>query len=250
MNLSRLLVACLLLVLLLPAAAVAAPVSELAAEVVALRGEVEQLESDLARTRSRQEAELASLADRNAELEVLIQREELRLSTVRGRIEQQQRTSEQRDEASTALVPLLLDGVEALRAQVQGSLPHRLDDRLEELDELAEDLRRGSLDPHDAAARLLQFIEDELDLREGCGLDRQPVQLGEERMLARTIHVGMVALFIELEDGRHAMALPGEEPSLLEGEEARAARDLFDSFARQVRSGDFELPIPPPRRTP
>jgi len=230
-----------------PATAQPSP-AKLAKEIAELRVEVERIESDLGIQRAQQEAELRSLVDQQAELDVLIQREELRVQTVRAEIERLRKESQQLDASTRDLVPVLLDQVARLRTNADEGLPFRIDDRRAELDEIADGVRLGTLDPRTTSARLWQHVEDELKLRDECGLSRQAIELDGERMLVRVAHVGMVALYARTDDGRYAMAQRdggGWRFEELDGDEARAAADLFDSFDKQVRSGQFTLPLPP-----
>ncbi len=232
-----------------PAAAQDADYTALAKELAALRAQVEQAESELRSQRARSEASIRSLVEQRSELEVMIQREQLRLDSTREEILALQQAAQDRSTEVQALAPIVVQHAEALMEQAAQAVPYRLDDRLAELELVRDGVQSGAMDPRTGASRLWRHVEDELKLCEESGLSRQAVELSEGSVLAQVAHLGLVALYFQTDDGRYGHATRDGEVwtySVATGQAERAVADLFDALRKSVRSGSFTLPLQPP----
>lgn len=241
----------LVLSLALPAPTLAAEpdYTALANELADLRAQVERAETELTTRRGRAEAALHALAEQQSELQVLTQREQLRLDGAREQILELQAAAGDRGAEVQALAPVVARHAEALMAEARRAAPFRLEDRLAELEVVRDGVVSGAMDPRAGAARLWRHVEDELKLCEEAGLARQAVPLEGGAVLAQVAYLGLVALFFHTDDGRFGRAVPAEDGwryEVLGGEAARALAELFDALGKSVRSGAFRLPLEPP----
>ncbi|MFH1463770.1 MAG: DUF3450 family protein [Pseudomonadota bacterium] len=241
----------LILALALPVRALAEEpdYAALAVELAELRAEVERTETALTARRAHAEASLHALVEQQSELQVLIQREQLRLDGAREQILELQAAAGDRGAEVQALAPIVVRHAEALMAEARRAAPFRLEDRLAELEAVRDGVASGAMDPRAGAARLWRHVEDELKLCEEAGLARQAVPLEGGAVLAQVAHLGLVALFFRTDDGRFGRAVPADDGwryEVLGGGAARALATLFDALDKGVRSGAFRLPLEPP----
>jgi hypothetical protein len=218
----------------------------LARSLIALRGEVEQINGELDVLREEQRATLQGLSAQKAELEAQVERQGLQLTELEAKLAERNAASAQASDASTSLAPVLLSAIEALRGYIASSLPFKTDERLAGLDEIRVVIENGTLPPTRAANRLWAYIEDELRLTRETGLYQQTVGLGKERVLAQVAKVGTVLLFYKTEDGRVGRAQRAGDTWRFVPIDDEASRTqvlaLFDSLGKQIRQGYFELP--------
>lgn len=219
----------------------------LAAGLVALRAEVEQLNTELELAREETRTTLAGLAAQRAELQAQLDRQAL---TTR---EQAQKLDEARQRVAEAgiegddLRPVLLDAIAALENHVGTTLPFKREERLAALAQLRERVDTGQVPPHRAASQVWAFVEDELRLTRENGLFSQTIELDGERVLADVAKIGNVLLYFRTSDGRIGRLVDagGSWRYVVTSDSADIARidTLFDAFRKQIRQGWFELPL-------
>jgi len=236
----------LALALLSPAAARAGDQSQLAAELSRLRGEVEALSSELDAKKEDHRARLRSLASRKADLEMEIQREELRLRQARATRAKQRARVSRIEERKHALGPVLLEALDLLREATRNGLPFQLQGRLADLDRLESQLADRTLTSPAVLARLWSKAEDEFRLARENGLYKQVIEVGGEEVLADVARVGMIMLFFRTPDdgyGRAVRTADGWAYRLYHDEnDIQLVAALFDALKKRIRTGFFELP--------
>jgi hypothetical protein len=226
----------------------AQPASDpLTERVITLRGEVEQLNSDLTLLREEQRSVLAGLNAQRAELSASVDRQQLLAREAQAKLAEAEAQAQAAGASGDTLSPLLLEAIDALAAQVRGGLPFKVDERLGELEGFRTQLQNGTLSPSRGVNRLWAFFEDEFRLTRENSLHSQTLQLGNERVLAEVAKLGSMALYFRTQDGRLGQAQrTGAEWRFVEATEkadTQRIAALFDALGKQIRSGYFELPL-------
>lgn len=241
--------AALLALALLAVAAPAAAQSGadgLADELVRLRSEVEQRNSELELLREEQRTVLAGLNAQKAELEAGLERQRFAATEARGKLEAQRQAAAEAGLAGDALAPQLHAAIDRLQAHVSAGLPFKRDQRLASLAEFRTQLDNGSIAPERAVNRLWAFFEDEFRLTRENGLHSQTIELDGERVLAEVAKLGSMLLYFRTQDGDYGRAVGGPEGwrfERIDGAGAGQVAALFDSLRKQIRQGYFELPL-------
>ncbi len=229
-----------------PSASAQESLETLARELVAMRGEVEQLQSRLDELQQAQRARRLALAGQRAELEGKLRQARLQEKQLRRSLEEQREAIRRAQSEDQALAPLLHRLIERQRQRVQSGLPFKTQERLALLDEIQTELEHGVISAAQAATRLWAFIEDEARLARESGLYRQPVDIGGEIVLAEVARLGLIALFYRSPEGRVGYLQRDENAwrarPITDPEAGRQVDELFEALARQVHSGFFLLP--------
>lgn len=228
-------------------AGVAAAQQPLAERLIALRGEVEQLNNELELLREEQRTTLAGLNAQQAELRASVDRQQLAATEARRKLDEASAAASAAGASSDTLKPKLLEAVDALTQSVRSGLPFRIDERLGELAQFRSEIENGSVPAPRAVNRLWAFYEDEFRLTRDNSLSAQTIAIGDERVLADVAKVGSMALYFRTADGRVGRAVAADggwrfQPEANAVEQTRI-RVLFDALAKQIRQGYFELPV-------
>lgn len=233
--------------------AAAVPVSaqdeadELAQGLIRLRGEVEQLNSELELLREEQRVMLAGLNQQKAELSNSAERQGLAAREAREKLVAKQAEIEAAGASGDNLRPALLSAIEALKTHIQSGLPFKIEERLGELDRFRGELENGSVPAQRGVNRLWAYFEDEFRLSRDNSLHTQTIQLGDERVLADVAKLGSMALYFRTRDGRLGQAQRQGSGwvfvELTDESQQAQVRNLFDSLGKQIRQGWFELPL-------
>ncbi len=219
---------------------------ELAERLAELRSEVDSLSSKVDQKKQRMKSRLRSLQQQRSEVELEIEKTRSQVERLRRSVRDKRESIEQHETAADELKPAVARALETVRESVRAGPPFKRRERLEELDDLEEQLNEDLLSPQKTASRLWQFVEDELRLGAESGMYRQVVELDGEQVLADVARVGMVMLYFRTDDGRVGVARRGEEGWRWHPIEREAARkridELFASFDRGISVGFFTLP--------
>jgi hypothetical protein len=218
----------------------------LAARLAALRAEVEDLSERLTAEKSDARHELQALARQQADLQLELDREQVRIDKLRAALANKRDHIEQTSTAENDLSPVYDAATAGLRAYIERSLPFRRDERLAEITKIDDQLRTGVLTYPRALTRLWGLIEDELRLTRESGGYRQTVTIDGSEVLAEVVRVGMVMLFFKTDDGALGYARRTDAGWVFvraaSAEERTQIRTLFDSLQKQIRVGAFVLP--------
>ncbi|MCB9679851.1 MAG: DUF3450 family protein [Alphaproteobacteria bacterium] len=220
--------------------------SDLAQRLSDLRTDVEGLSETLELEQDALKSELRTSELRKAELESRIRAEELRLQELERLVAKQREILSADAVADEVLGPVIADGIARLRREVEAGLPYRVQERLDGLDQLANQVQAGTLDPRRAVGRLWQFVEDELRLTRENILDRQVVQVDGKDTLVRVARLGMIGLFYRTDDGRYGQAVRTASgwswTPLTDPDDVERLDALYDALGKQIRVGWFDLP--------
>jgi len=223
----------------------------LAERLVNLRGQVDELQSELDIRREEHKNRMVYLTAQLAELEANRDREELRVSQARESLESMREEIASGGVDSDALLPFTLEQIASLRSHISAGFPFKIVERLAELDELDSQLSNGVITAQRGINRLWAFIEDEIRISRENAIYSQSVLIDGRNVLVDVAKLGSVMMFFrtrDMEYGRAVYSPGGWRYELLESnsDQEQVAR-LFDSLRKQIRQGYFELPatLPP-----
>lgn len=246
----RLLAALAAMTAVLPLYAQQAPDS-LTERLITLRGQVDELQSELSLRREEHKNRMVYLTAQLAEIEASRDREELRVGQLQQDVDEMRQEIGEAGVSSESLTPFLKNQISALRGQVASGFPFKVKERLAELDELETQLDNGLLTAQRGVNRLWAFLEDEFRITRENAIYSQSIALNGENVLVDVAKIGNVMMYFRTRDLRYGRAVPtpqGWRFQLLDsaGDQEMVA-GLFDSLRKQIRQGYFELPqaLPP-----
>jgi hypothetical protein len=217
-----------------------------AERLAALRSEVAELSDTLDARREEIDARVRAYQAQQVDLEVQVQREELRLTQLQDLLEARRADEVDDADLEEALRPVVLGALAETRVRVAAGLPFRVDERLASLDEIRTAVEGGELAPTRALGRLWAFVEDDHRLARENALDRQTIVLGGVELLAEVARVGLVALYFRAPDGRVGFAVREGDGWTWQTVDGRADADriegLFETLGKGIRTGAFDLP--------
>lgn len=223
----------------------------LANRLVQMRGQVDELQTELALSRDEHKNRMAFLTAQLTELEASRDREALRLQQLEKELEKMRSDVAAAGDSSSVLEPVLLDQLSRLREQVGNGFPFKRGERLAELEEIETQLSGGVMTAQRAFNRLWAFVEDEIRISRENAIYSQSIALDGENVLVDIAKLGNAMMYFRTRDlkyGRAVESADGWRFELLSepADQQRTAR-LFDSLRKQIRQGYFELPNALPR---
>jgi hypothetical protein len=218
----------------------------LANRLIQLRGQVDDLQTDLNLKREEHKNRMTYLTAQLTETEASRDREALRVRQLEQDLQNMKEQVAAAGATSETLAPVVLRYLAELRAQVRTGFPFKVGDRLAELDEIETQLISNVITAHRAFNRLWAFVEDELRITRENAIYTQSISLNGENVLVDVAKLGNSMMYFRtraLQYGRAVETPGGWQFELLEsaGDQELVAR-LFDSLRKQIRQGYFRLP--------
>ena len=219
----------------------------LAERLVSLRGQVDELQSELDIRREEHKNRMVYLTAQLGDLQANRDREALRVSQLQENLEEIRTEIETAGLSSDSMVPFVLDQISVIRRQVSQGFPFKVQERLAELDELQTQLETGVTSAQRGINRLWAFVEDEIRITRENAIYSQSINIDGRNVLVEVAKLGSAMMFFRtraLEYGRAVYQAGDWKFELLESatSQEQVAR-LFDSLRKQIRQGYFELPI-------
>lgn len=223
----------------------------LANRLIQMRGQVDELQSELNLKREEHKNRMTYLTAQLTEMEANRDREALRVRQLEEDLEEMRTEVAAAGETSETLAPIVLNHVFALREQVQNGFPFKVNERLAELDDLENQLNSGVITAQRAFNRLWAFVEDEIRISRENAIYTQSISLNGKNVLVDVAKLGNAMMYFrtrDLEYGRAVASPTGWSFELLKStaDQEHVAR-LFDSLRKQIRQGYFQLPTALPQ---
>jgi hypothetical protein len=222
------------------------PADTLAGRLVQMRGQVDELQSELNLKREEHKNRMTYLTAQLTEMEANRDREALRIQQLEQELDRIRQQVAAAGATSESLAPLMQDSLAALRSQVQGGFPFKVGERLAALDEIESQLGGGVITAQRAFNRIWAFIEDEIRISRENAIYSQSIQLDGDNVLVDVAKLGNAMMYFRTRDLAYGRAVETPAGWRFEtfdsaADQERAAR-LFDSLRKQIRQGYFQLP--------
>lgn len=237
--------------ILLTAAAFSAPnvyaqADSLTERLITLRGQVDELQSELNVRREEHKNRMGYLTAQLADVEASRDREQLRVNQLEKDLEAMRVEVAAAGMSSESLAPFLANQINLMREQVRNGFPFKVKERIGVLDELEMQLNNGVVTAQRGINRLWAFIEDEFRISRENAIYSQSIPLNGENVLVDVAKLGSAMMYFRTRDLAYGRAI--ETPQGWRFELLDDTRDqeqvalLFDSLRKQIRQGYFELP--------
>lgn len=215
-------------------------------ELVRLRSEVEELQSQLDLAKEEHRNAMTALTSQLSDLGIEERRQSVNLEKLNQAIEKIQTSESTLLTDDSELPNVLRQAVVDLYDYVEHSIPFKKTERLAVLTQLRADIDGHLIDSKRAANRLWAFVEDEIRLSKENGIYRQTIDLDGESVLADVAKLGTMFLYFQTSEGDFGLATRTANGwqfvKLFDTQAKEQVSVLFDSLKKQIRQGFFILP--------
>ena len=149
----------------------------LANRLIQMRGQVDELQSELNLKREEHKNRMTYLTAQQTEMEANRDREALRVQQLEQELERMRAQVADAGSTSESLAPIMLDALAALGEQVRTGFPFKVGERLAALDEIETQLTGGVITAQRAFNRIWAFIEDEIRITRENAIYSQSIAL-------------------------------------------------------------------------
>lgn len=221
----------------------------LALALAKIRGEVEELQTQLDQEKEAHHNRMEALSSQLTDLSVEQRRQTVAIEKMQQSLQKQRELSLQSQDSGQKLKPVLLQVLDDYEAYIAGGFPFKTEERLNDVTALHDQVRNDLLEPKKAANRMWAFIEDEIRLSKENGIYQQTIDLNGDKVLADVAKLGSVLLYFQTRDNQFGMAKQQPSGKWLfvttdDRDDQERIELLFESLKKQIRQGYFELPNP------
>ncbi len=215
-------------------------------ELVDIRQEISNLHDEITFKKESFNDRIRSYSNQKTDLDVKISRSELNLKELERELTKLKEENAQRFESYDEVLPILKSAFESLKQDIENSIPFKRKQRLQALHDIEHRLNAKLITPNKAANQLWAFVEDELVMGRSSGIYNEVIQVKGEDKLVKVLRLGKVAMFYKDPDEQYGLVKKNGdswEQSQVVGEDSVRQLDyLFDSYAKNIRSGLFKVP--------
>lgn len=220
---------------------------KLASNLINLRGEVEDIQSELKILKSEHKNSMSYLNTRKTELQANVDRKELKIKQTRIALEKLQEKVKQLGAGSEQLIPQVETLIMAVKTSINTGIPFKHTERLSVIEEIERKLKARKITSQNAVNRLWAFLEDEIRLTRENAIYSQTIELHGENILVEIAKLGTVLMYFKTRDEQYGVVNRennGWSYTLLsDTQQIQHVAILFDSLKKQIRQGYFTLPM-------
>ena len=224
----------------------AATMSNLAEELIGLRSQIESIQLAMQQERDQYQTQSNSLNLVKSDLMASNQRLESEIAQTELRLTELTRAETDASSSQLELKEFFSGAENRLLTHIEQSLPLRKKERLAALTAIDQDLAEGKSSPHLSITKLWNLLEDELRLQSDLALFKQSLEIDGKTQLVDLATIGMITAYYRSADDTYGQLIQtddGWQSKQLDSDSAQAAaKKLFETLQKQIRTGPITLP--------
>ena len=232
--------------LLAPATNAAETNKELVNSIIALRGDVERLYTDIKENKERYNTEMKSLSLQITDSEAQINRENTALKLAQTELQKVTSQIQETSSGNEEIKPLVLNAITLLEQAIKEGIPFMVEGRVADLHKIKSDLEAGLITNEKALSLVWVSLDDTIRLTKEIGLFKQQIDFKGQKVLAQIAKLGSVAMFFSTPSNQVGFVVKKdgayEYKQMTDPEDVKKIVALFDALQKQIRTGFFELP--------
>ncbi len=221
-------------------------IKELVDNLVTLRGQVEDLQSELKIQTEEHKNKMAYLSTRRAELEANRDRERLRVTGLENDLKILRVRIAELGSDSETLIPDVMLLIEQIQANLETGIPFKQVERAQAINDTRLKLEGRKITAQKAVNELWAFLEDEIRITRENAIYSQTITLNGQSVLADVAKLGTVMMYFRTRDEQYGQAVRRDNgwsyQIIDDSTSVEQIKVLFDSLQKQIRQGYFELP--------
>ncbi|MDQ7042250.1 MAG: DUF3450 family protein [Sulfurimonas sp.] len=214
--------------------------------IISLRGDVENLYTDIKENKQSYHAEMKSLSMQITDSEAQINRKSTAIKLAKHELEKITTQIQETSSGDKNIRPLVLNALDLLEKSIKEGIPFMVDARVSDLHKIKSDLEEGLITNEKALSLTWASYDDTIRVTKEIGLFKQQINFKGKDVLAKIAKLGSIALFFTTPTDEVGFVVKnGDSYSykhITNPEDIKKIVALFDALQKQIRTGYFELP--------
>ena len=220
---------------------------QLVQNLIKLRGEVEDLQSELKILKSEHKNSMSYLNTRKTELYANVDRKKLHIKKAQSELIKLQDKIKLLGAGSEQLQPNVMSLLVIVKASLNTGIPFKQTERLSVIEEIERKLVSKKITSQNAINRIWAFLEDEIRLTRENAVYSQTIKLNGENRLVEIAKLGTVMMYFKTRENQYGIAekhgVNWTYRLYTNTKKTQQVAILFDSLKKQIRQGYFNLPL-------
>lgn len=218
-------------------------------KLIALRGEVEDLNSEINLRKAEHKQDMSYLWSQKNETQAGLDSTQKLIDRLQADLEKKIEENREKGETSETLKPVFMAQVDEVERYIQQSIPFKKQERLADLQDVKNQVSQNLISTQRGFNKLWSLVEDEIRLTRETGLYQQAIQVEGEasQQLVDIVRLGMMTMYFETPEGEFGqLTNQGQNwvfKIVSDREKSKQIEQIFDSLNKQVRTGLFTLPM-------
>jgi len=218
-------------------------------KLISLRGEVEQLNSEINLLKTEHKQEMSYLWSQKNDTQAELDRNKRLIEKLQTSLEKKKTENAEKGATSESMKPEFMMELEKVEQYIQSSIPFKKPERLADLREIKTQVNQNLISTQRGFNKLWALIEDEIRLTKETGLYQQTIQVegADNKQLVEIVRLGMMDIYFETPEGKFGQLVKKDSNWVFVTQEnpesAKQIAALFDALGKQIRTGLFTLPM-------
>ncbi|MDF1877198.1 DUF3450 family protein [Sulfurimonas sp. SAG-AH-194-L11] len=214
--------------------------------IIQLRGDVENLYTDIKENKQTYHAQMKSLSMQITDSEAQINRKSTAIKLAQNELEKITIQIKETSSGNSEIKPLVLNALDLLEQSINGGIPFMVEARVADLHKIKSDLNANLITNEKALALTWAAYDDTIRVTKEIGLFKQQIDIKGKKVLAQIAKLGSIALFFSTPSNEVGFVVKKgntyEYKLITNPEDIKKIVALFDALQKQIRTGYFELP--------
>ncbi len=214
--------------------------------IIELRGDVENLYTDIKENKESYHSQMKSLSMQITDSQAQINRESTSTKLAKNELEKIKTKIKESSSGNSEIKPLVLNALDLLEKSIKEGIPFMVEARVADLHKIKSDLNEGLITNEKALSLTWASYDDTIRVTKEIGLFKQQINFKGKSVLAQIAKLGSVAMFFSTPSNEVGFVVKDgdkyEYKHITNPEDIKKIVALFDALQKQIRTGFFSLP--------
>ena len=214
--------------------------------IISLRGDVENLYTNIKENKEGYHSEMKSLSMQITDTEAQINRKNTSIKLAQSELNKITRKIKETSSGNSEIKPLVLNALDLLEKSINEGIPFMITPRVADLHKIKADLESGLITNEKALLLTWTSYDDTIRVTKEIGLFKQEINIKGKKVLAQIAKLGSVAMFFSTPSNEVGFVVKDankyDYKQITNPEDIKKIVALFDALQKQIRTGYFELP--------
>ncbi|MDF1883295.1 DUF3450 family protein [Sulfurimonas sp. SAG-AH-194-C21] len=214
--------------------------------IIQLRGDVENLYTDIKENKQTYHSQMKSLSMQITDSEAQINRKSTAIKLAQNELGKITKQIKETSSGNSEIKPLVLNALVLLEKGINEGIPFMLEARVADLHKIKSDLNANLITNEKALALTWAAYDDTIRVTKEIGLFKQQIDIKGKKVLAQIAKLGSIAMFFSTPSNEVGFVVKQANTYkyklITNPEDIKKIVALFDALQKQIRTGYFELP--------
>ncbi|MEA1893159.1 MAG: DUF3450 family protein [Campylobacterota bacterium] len=231
---------------LLSSSLIAGNNEKLVNSIIELRGDVENIYTDIKENKQRYNSEMKSLSMQITDSEAQINRKTTSIKLAKNELSNIKIKIKETSSGNSEIKPLVMNALDLLEKSINEGIPFMVNKRVADIQKIKSDLQDNLITNEKALSLAWASYDDTIRVTKEIGIFKQKIDLKGKKVLVKIAKLGSIAMFFSTPSNEVGFVVKDmndyKYKQITNPDDVKKIVALFDALQKQIRTGYFELP--------